>query len=87
MYWGQLIADALATPLTYRRDAQFGPALGAARLAILGHTGQDVGAVCSPPPLDFRIQPDPARVDLMTERYATFQGLYRDLKERFASLR
>ena len=87
VYWGKLIADALATPLTYRRDAQFGPALGAARLAILGNTGQDVRAVCSPPPLDFRIQPDPAKVDLMTERYATFQALYRDLKERFASLR
>ena len=87
MYWGKLIADALATPLTYRRDAQFGPALGAARQAILGNTGRAVSSVCSPPPFDYTIQPDPAKVDLMTERYETFRALYRDLKERFASLR
>ncbi|MCY4127974.1 MAG: xylulokinase [Gammaproteobacteria bacterium] len=83
-YWGQLIADVLQRPLTYRHDAAVGPALGAARLAQLGVEGSAVDNVCSEAPVDFTIHPRTDQIDVLEIRYHEFKALYEHLKAHFA---
>ncbi|HUN26777.1 MAG TPA: xylulokinase [Steroidobacteraceae bacterium] len=82
-YWGELLAAALNRPLTYRRDSEIGAALGAARLARLALGEGRVGQVCTAPPVERIVEPDPVRVALLGERRRTFVRLYRDLKDTF----
>ena len=85
--WGEILASALERPLVYRRGGEVGPALGAARLALLGVTGASLDSVCAPPPEDFVAEPDPRLVDHARERLPRFRALYRDLRESFPLLR
>jgi xylulokinase len=82
-YWGELLAAALARPLTYRRGSEVGAALGAARLARLALGGERVEEVCEPPPVERIVQPDATLASLLATRRRTFVRLYRDLKSSF----
>ena len=82
-YWGELLAAALGRPLTYREGSEVGAALGAARLARLAVSGENVADVCLPPPMARVVQPDAALAALLTDRRHTFMRLYRDLKSSF----
>ena len=83
-YWGRLIAAALRRPLTYRTGGEVGAALGAARLARLAAGGAGEEEVCTAPPVERVVQPDPALSALLASRRRTFQRLYRDLENTFA---
>jgi xylulokinase len=83
--WGRLLASVLERSLDYRQGAAVGPALGAARLARLGVSGESAETVCTPPPLDFVAEPDAALVSLYRERLPRFRQLYLDLRESFRS--
>lgn len=85
-YWGKLLASTIGIPLIYREDAAVGPALGAARLAILGTTGQAVTDVCTEAPIANIVEPDPILQEIMTSRWETFTELYLDLKDSFPRL-
>lgn len=85
-FWGRILAAALRRPLCYRRDAAVGPALGAARLAMLGHRGGEADAVCPPAPLVDTVTATPAETERAAERLATYRALYQDLKQRFPAL-
>jgi xylulokinase len=78
--WGRVLASALDRPLAYRAASDVGPALGAARLARIATTGDAPGAVCSAPPLERVVEPDPALRDLYAERLADFRALYARLR-------
>ena len=83
-FWGQLIADVLQRPLTYRHDSAVGPALGAARLAQIGVEGLAAKDVCREAPLDFTVQPRTDRSKELVDRYLEFKSLYDDLEPHFS---
>ncbi|HXH02930.1 MAG TPA: xylulokinase [Candidatus Competibacteraceae bacterium] len=78
--WRQLLADALELPLDYRTGGEVGPALGAARLAMIGVAGGDVEAaiarVCAQPPPEVRYQPQAARTAYHRAKLARYRQLY-----------
>ncbi|MES2136560.1 MAG: xylulokinase [Pseudomonadota bacterium] len=82
-YWGELIAGALARPLVYREGGAVGPALGAARLALVASGAGTVQGSCAPPPAIDSVEPSPANVDYFAERLPRFRSLYRALKTNF----
>ena len=86
LFWGKALAAALARPLTYRRDAAVGPALGAARLAAIATTGEDPKEICPPAPIEAVVEPNAEGTARAQERLAVFRDLYQDLKPRFARL-
>ena len=73
-------------PLTYHAGVEVGPAFGAARLARIAATGEDPVAVCRPPPVAHRVEPDPARRDFHGGRWPLYRRLYQDLRPHFAAL-
>ena len=81
--WGQLIADVLNMPLIYREEAAVGPALGAARLAILGDTDSTVEEVCVPVPIRQVIAPTSTHNEEIGRRYELYREAYRQLKGSF----
>ena len=83
-YWGRILASALDRPLGYTADAELGPAFGAARLARLAVTDEDPSAVCSAPPIEEEIEPDPSLRDRYAKRLEIYRGLYAALRPSFA---
>ncbi len=82
-FWAKIIADATGLTLRRYRGADFGPALGAARLAIIAATGAKVADVCFPPEVEEEIAPDPTLYDAYTPRYEKFRALYKSLASLF----
>ncbi|MDQ2696402.1 MAG: FGGY-family carbohydrate kinase, partial [Pseudomonadota bacterium] len=78
--WRQLLADALELPLDYRSGGEVGPALGAARLAMIGVAGGDAEAaihrVCTQPPRQTRHEPRPERAGYHRGKLARYRKLY-----------
>lgn len=81
--WAEILASVLGRPLTRSAGAEVGPAFGAARLARLAATGEEPQHVCTAPPVERLIEPDPSLLDLCRERHARFRQLYADLRDRF----
>jgi xylulokinase len=81
--WGRILASALGRPLIYRRGADVGPALGAARLARLGVLGEPIDECCKELEEEFVMAPDPSLVDHYAGRMEQFQALYPTLRETF----
>ena len=77
--WLQLLADVLALPIDRPAGAEVGPALGAARLALmsLGHL-QD--AVVQAPQLAQSFTPDAARSAMLAQRLARYRAAYAPLR-------
>ena len=86
LHWGRILSAALGRPLLYREDAAVGPALGAARLAALGHAGGDPADVCPQAPVVETVEASAAEMDRAAERFGVYRGLYQDLKARFPAL-
>lgn len=83
--WGRILASALDVVIDYRRDADVGPALGAARLGRLAATGERVQEVALPAPLEESLMPDGKLISLYAERQVQFRELYKALAPRFAA--
>jgi len=81
--WGRILASALERPLIYRESGEVGPALGAARLARIGVTGEEPSAVCEAPAVDFVVEPEPEWIAHARAQLSRFRRLYRDLRESF----
>jgi xylulokinase len=81
--WAKIIADVTGLTLRRYRGGDFGPALGAARLAIIAATGAPVAEVCVPPPVAEEIAPDPALLEAYAPRYERFRELYRAVAPLF----
>ncbi len=76
IYWGQLLAAALDTPIVYREGSEVGPALGAARLALLGVERPPLSDACPSPRIVRVVEPDHALVAHFAQRQAKFRSLY-----------
>ncbi|OYV39429.1 MAG: xylulokinase [Rhodospirillales bacterium 20-64-7] len=74
-FWAQLLADALAVPLTLAQGSATAAALGAARLGWLAQGGAP-DAVCRTAEASARFTPDAARGDALAPRYEKFRAAY-----------
>ena len=83
VWWGKILAAALARPLVYRDGSEVGPAYGAARLARLAVTKEVVEDVCKPPPIRLVVEPDDRDRDALAGKREQFAKLYGDLRARF----
>lgn len=78
--WSRIVASVLRRPIVVYDESDLGPALGAARLAMLCESGADLAAVALPPPVKRVVEPDAALVDAYARRHRTFAALYPALK-------
>jgi xylulokinase len=81
--WGRILASVLDRPLVYRRGAELGPALGAARLARIGVDSVPLAEAAREGDVDFVAEPDPALVEHYALRRPRFQSLYSTLRPCF----
>lgn len=75
-FFAGLLAAALGKSLVLYDGAERGPAFGAARLARLGHTGEDPRAVCVRPSVREIVAPRPDLVEAYARRLPIFRALY-----------
>ena len=80
-YWGKILASTFGFPLHYRGGAAVGPAFGAARLARLCVSGENIDEVCVPPQIELTIEPDTRLQEIYASRRPIFQKLYHSTKE------
>ncbi|QKJ85065.1 Xylulose kinase [Paramixta manurensis] len=79
-YWRQMLADISGQTLDYCTGGDVGPALGAARLALLALNPQTPLAEMLPAlPLEQRHQPDAQRHQAYRQQRETFERLYQQL--------
>lgn len=81
VYWVELIATLLGVPIDLPQKGEFGAALGAARLAIVGDTGAAAAEVMTPPAIARTIEPRADLAHAYDDAYAQFRALYPALKE------
>lgn len=86
-FWGRILASVLGRPLDFRAAGAVGPGFGAARLARLAATAEPPEAVCTAPPLERQVAPDPDLAPGLSRRLARWRRLYQDLRGSFASAR
>jgi xylulokinase len=79
-FWGTILASALGVPLVYRRGGEIGPALGAARLALIAVSGASPADVLRAPPVDHVVEPDSATADRLAPKRQRFRAAYPALR-------
>ncbi|WP_421701760.1 xylulokinase [Aliiroseovarius sp.] len=79
-YWLELIATVLDLPLDLPEAGDFGAALGAARLAMAGHTGAAPDQIMARPAISRTIHPRADLRDAYEGAYARFRTLYPAIK-------
>jgi xylulokinase len=86
--WRTILATALGRPLVPTDAQQEGGAFGAALLAGVGAgVWPSVGSACDAPVRTLgATPPDPAAAEPMARARAVYDGLYLDLRERFAQM-
>ncbi|MFO1121817.1 MAG: xylulokinase [Hyphomicrobiales bacterium] len=82
--WMRILASALGRQMVLYEGSDVGPALGAARLARLALTGEAPSAVCRPPQIAGRFEPDAALHEAYQKRLERFRELYAVLRPVFA---
>ena len=84
--WMQIFADVMNADMVLREGADAGPALGGARLALVGACGQSIDAACAPGPEVARFVPNPEAVAAYAPVIARFNGLYPALADYFQAV-
>lgn len=79
-FWVQTLANVFDIPIDLPQAGDFGAALGAARLAMVGVTGDAPETIMTPPLISHTIAPDPSLTGRYAEAYAGFRTLYPTLK-------
>jgi xylulokinase len=79
--WTQMIANALGRSLTRAEASEFGAALGAARLARIGVTGEALEHICVSPQQQEPIRPNAVQAKFYAERLDTFRQLYGAIRD------
>jgi len=75
-FWLTTLANTLDLPLSVPKSGELGAALGAARLAICAHTGQDPASVMTPPAIAEVIQPDARLRQAYADAHQRYRALY-----------
>lgn len=79
-YWGTILAAALNVRLAYLDGGEIGPALGAAKLALMAMTGAGAAEACRRPPVAHVVDPDPMLAERLAPRLARFRAAYPALR-------
>jgi xylulokinase len=74
--WMQMLADLGNVRIVLRTGADAGPALGGARLALVGCCGVSVKTACAPGPVEKTFTPDAKRVKAYKPILARYRALY-----------
>ncbi|MDI2089985.1 xylulokinase [Commensalibacter oyaizuii] len=83
-FWRQLLADITGQVLDYRQGGDVGPALGAARLAMLScNPNVTIGDLLPEPPVEASYHPHAEMRDKYQEKYLKFKATYKALKPIF----
>lgn len=83
-YWRQMLSNIIGVPLEYRKGGDVGPALGAARLAMLAvESNADLNKVCPVPKLIQRHVPNPTTRQHYQQKRELFKSLYKQLHSLF----
>lgn len=80
-YWGTIIAAALDVRLDYIEGGEVGPALGAAKLAMIATAGMSVAEACARPRVTDIIAPDAALAERLAPKLATFRRAYAAIRD------
>ena len=72
-YWLKLLATVLQIELQVPEDGDFGPALGAARLAQIACCGSDYNSVMRSPTVSRVVKPEANLIDAFEEAYQNFR--------------
>ena len=81
--WMQILASALGREMVVYEGSDVGPALGAARLARIGLTGEEPHAVCRKPAIAARFAPDATLHQAYGRRLQRYRELYAALRPVF----
>ncbi len=81
--WTRMIAAATGFTVERMQGGEAGPALGAARLARMGATGEPAEAICKPPPIADVTAPDAQLAAAFARQRKRFAALYAALKAEF----
>jgi xylulokinase len=73
-HWGSVLAAVLGVRLVYLEGGEVGPALGAAKLALMALTGASAAEACSRPPVSHVIEPDAALAERLAPKLAKFRA-------------
>ena len=84
--WMQILADTCNAKIILRTGADAGPALGGARLALVGACGVKLATACAPGPIEKTFAPDAKRVKAYAAVRTHFLALYPALKPTFHAL-
>lgn len=79
-YWGAILAAALQVNLRYLDGGEVGPALGAAKLAMMAATGASAADACTPPRLAAELEPDPELTERLAPKLEKFRRAYAAIK-------
>ncbi len=77
----QTMSDALGVTITRYYDAETGPALGAARLAMVAAGTHTLDEVAEKPAIDRTFEPDQSRRDHHDRKLKRYRALYRAVKD------
>jgi xylulokinase len=83
-FWAKLCATATGVAMRRHQGGDVGAALGAARLARLAVTNEDVAQVCTSPETIEVCEPDAGQRTVTEERLARYRRLYAAVKDEFA---
>ncbi len=75
-YWVELMATLLGVPLSLPDKGDFGAALGAARLAMVGCGAGSVDEIMMPPPIRQTIEPNTRLTGAYDAGYAAWREIY-----------
>lgn len=78
--WVQICANILDMPLDLPAKGDFGAALGAARLAMVGVSGAAPSDIMTPPDIAKTVDPDSAQIDAYAKAYARYRAAYPAIK-------
>jgi len=81
--WMQMLADIGNVTIVLRTGADAGPALGGARLALVGACGVPADKACAPGPVEATFKPNAKAVKAYAAVRARFAALYPALKSAF----
>ncbi len=84
--WLQMLADITGATMVLRTGADAGPALGAARLALVGGCGISAATACAPGPIEDSFIPSAKATRAYREPAARFAALYPLLRRHFHAL-
>ncbi|MEM7069382.1 MAG: xylulokinase [Pseudomonadota bacterium] len=80
-FWVSTLANTLGVNIDIPENGEFGAAMGAARLAMIGAGGLSVEIVLSPPKIEKTITPDPTLLPLYEAAFNKYKNTYLALKD------